>query len=217
MERSVESLHALRLLGHAVFLGALITAATGCVNAPKVMDTDTKLEADASDYAYLIGAGDRLDIFVWRNPEVSVTDVPVRPDGYISSPLVQEMAAAGKTPEQLAADIARVLGRYIKDPLVTVTVREFVGDYREQVKVIGAAATPQTLPYRQDMTLLDVMIAVGGLTDYASGNRAVIVRRANGVQRQIRARLDDLLRDGDISANTQMYPGDILIIPESWF
>lgn len=217
MSRSLESLQTLRSAGDAFVLGALLMVVAGCGSAPPIIDADADAMARSADYAYVIGAGDRLDIFVWRNPEVSVTDVPVRPDGHISSPLVQEMAAAGKTPDQLAADIARVLGRYIKDPLVTVTVREFVGDYREQVKVIGAAATPQTLPYRQDMTLLDVMIAVGGLTDYASGNRAVVVRRSNGGQRQIKARLDDLLRDGDIGANMQMYPGDILIIPESWF
>ncbi len=165
---------------------------------------------------YLIGPGDSLSIFVWRNPDLS-TSVPVRPDGRITIPLVEDLPASGKTPSQLARDIERELAKYVKDPMVTVMVTGFVGPYSQQVRVVGEAARPQALPYRANMTVLDVMIAVGGLTEFAAGNRARLVRTVEGRQEVIELRLDDLLKDGDISANVAMMPGDTLIIPESWF
>jgi polysaccharide export outer membrane protein len=174
------------------------------------------LPEDAS-YEYIIGAGDVLDIFVWRNPELSMTGVPVRPDGKLSTPLVEDVIASGKTPKQLAAELRTSLSRYVKDPLVTVIVRDFVGDYKEQIRVIGAAAEPKSLSYKKNMTVLDVMIAVGGLNEYASGNSATLIRQSYGKQKKIDLRLEDLLQDGDISANVRVYPGDVIIIPEAWF
>jgi polysaccharide export outer membrane protein len=173
-------------------------------------------QASGASPDYLIGPGDSLEVFVWRNPEVSAT-LPVRPDGKISTPLVEDMPAAGKTPTQLARDIEKALANYLKEPLVTVIVRGFIGPYSQQIRVVGEAARPQVLPYREHMTLLDVMIAVGGLTEFAAGNKATLVRQAGGRSHQYGVRLDDLVRGGDISANTQVLPGDILIIPESWF
>ena len=168
------------------------------------------------NYTYLIGPGDSVNIFVWRNPEVSNT-VTVRPDGKITSPLVEELDASGKTPEKLARDIEEVLSTYIKEPIVTVIVGGFVGPYSEQVRIIGEAANPQAITYRKNMTALDVMISVGGLTDFAAGNRATIVRVVEGEQKEYRVKLKSLVRNGDISANVDMLPGDILIIPESFF
>ena len=165
---------------------------------------------------YQIGAGDSLEIFVWRNPELTTT-VPVRPDGRISVPLIEDLTAAGKTPTQLAREIEKALSTYVQQPIVTVIVSGFVGAFDQQVRVIGEAARPQAIPYRAHMTLLDVMIAVGGMTEFAAGDRSSIVRIVDGKQETYRARLDDLLKDGDISANVQMMPGDVLIIPESWF
>ncbi|HDJ86866.1 MAG TPA: sugar ABC transporter substrate-binding protein [Gammaproteobacteria bacterium] len=165
---------------------------------------------------YVIGPGDSLKIFVWHNPEVSVT-VPVRPDGRISIPLVQDLVAGDKTPTQLAHEIEKRLARYIKNPMVTVIVTGYVGTFGNQIRVVGQAAKAQALPYRQGMTLLDVMIAVGGLTQYAAGNRAVVVRRIGGKEVKIPVKLGSLLDGGDIKANIPMRPGDILIIPESWF
>ncbi len=169
-----------------------------------------------SDYTYLIGPGDSVQIFVWRNPEVSNT-VLVRPDGKITAPLVEELAASGKTPAQLARDIEKVLSEYIKEPIVTVMVGGFVGPYSEQIRIIGEATNPQAIPYRENMTLLDVMIAVGGITEFAAGNKATIVRIVGDQQKEYRVKLNKLIRDGDISANADMLPGDILIIPESFF
>ena len=165
---------------------------------------------------YLIGAGDVLNINVWRNPEVSVS-VPVRPDGRVTTPLVEDMPAAGKTSTQLARDIETALAKYIQQPMVTVIVTSFVGPYSEQIRVIGEAARPQALAYRQGMSLMDVLIAVGGITDFAAGNRASIIRHSAGQRSVVNVRLQDLLRNGDISANLPVQPGDILLIPESWF
>jgi len=165
---------------------------------------------------YRIGPGDLLEIFVWRNQEVSIS-IPVRPDGKISTPLVEDMAAEGKTPTQLARDIERELAVYLKEPLVTVIVRAFIGPFNQQIRVVGEAAQPAVLPYRANMTVLDVMIAVGGLTEFANGNGARIVRSINGKNQTFGVRLDNLIREGDINANVAMMPGDILIIPESWF
>lgn len=165
---------------------------------------------------YLIGAGDVVNINVWRNPEVSVS-VPVRPDGKITTPLVEDLQAAGKTSTQLARDVEKALEKYIQQPMATVIITSFVGPYDQQIRVIGQAAKPQALAYRQGMSLMDVLIAVGGVTDFAAGNKANIVRTVDGKERMVGVRLQDLLRDGDISANVPMFPGDVLVIPESLF
>lgn len=165
---------------------------------------------------YLVGPGDMVDIIVWRNPEVSMS-VPVRPDGKITTPLVEDLPASGKTSTQLARDIEEALSKYIQQPVVTVVVTEFIGPYSEQIRVIGEAAKPQALPYREQMTLMDVLIAVGGVTEFAAGNRSRVIRNVDGKQQQFSVRLDDLIRDGDITANVPMRQGDVLVIPESYF
>ncbi|MCB1778234.1 MAG: polysaccharide export protein, partial [Candidatus Competibacteraceae bacterium] len=167
-------------------------------------------------YNYRIGPGDEVQIFVWRNPEVSQS-ITVRPDGKISTPLVEDLQASGKTPTQLARDLERALETYIRQPIVTVIVAGGIGPYSEQIRVVGQATKPQAIAYKRKMTLLDVMIAVGGLTEFADGNNAKVVRIVDGEQKEYMARVDDLLNDGDINANVDMLPGDILIIPESWF
>jgi len=172
--------------------------------------------ASPDEYNYLIGPGDEVQIFVWRNPEVSQS-VTVRPDGKISTPLVEDLQASGKTPTQLARDLEKALETYIRQPIVTVIVAGGIGPYSEQIRVVGQAAKPQAIAYKRRMTLLDVMIAVGGLTEFADGNNAKIVRVVDDQQKEYLARADDLLNDGDINANVDMLPGDILIIPESWF
>ncbi len=193
----------------------------GCSNTPDYEQLPTTNAVSPStvipaDYMYLIGPGDSLDIFVWRNPEVS-TNVTVRPDGMINVPLVEDLSVSAKTPTQVARDIEKALSKYIKDPIVTISISGFVGPYREQVRVIGEAAEPQGLPYSEDMTLLDLVIAVGGLTEFADGNKAVLARIVNGEQKQYTMRIEDLLQDGDLSANIDILPGDIIIIPEAWF
>lgn len=172
--------------------------------------------ASVDDYQYLIGPGDSVNIFVWRNPEVSGSFM-VRPDGMITTSLVEDIPVSGKTPTQLAREIEVVLGQYIKSPIVTVSVGGFVGPFTEQVRVIGEAANPMAVNYRQNMTLLDLMIQVGGLTEFANGNSAVLVRVINGEQTEFELELDDLIKQGDISANVDILPGDIIIIPEDWF
>ena len=172
--------------------------------------------ASPDEYNYLIGPGDEVQIFVWRNPEVSQS-VTVRPDGKISTPLVEDLQASGRTPTQLARDLEKALETYIRQPIVTVIVAGGIGPYSEQIRVVGQAAKPQAIAYKRRMTLLDVMIAVGGLTEFADGNNAKIVRVVDDQQKEYLARADDLLNDGDINANVDMLPGDILIIPESWF
>ena len=171
--------------------------------------------AGVSDYNYVIGAGDGLNISVWRNPELSMS-VPVRPDGKVTAPLIDEIVAQGKTPTELAREVEKALSKYVRDPIVTVIVTSFVGPYSEQIRVVGEAAKPQVLPFKQKMTILDVMIAVGGLTDFADGNGATIVRASEG-NKQYTVRLKDLIKRGDVSANVEMKPGDILIIPQGLF
>ncbi|MGD8309624.1 MAG: polysaccharide export protein [Chromatiales bacterium] len=165
---------------------------------------------------YRVAPGDTVTVFVWRNPEIT-TSVPVRPDGFITAPLMEEIPAAGKTPSELARDLEEALSVYVRDPLVTVMVNGFVGDYADQIRVLGEASQPKALLYRDSMTLLDVMIQVGGLTQFAAGNEATIARKEEGELEQFRVRIDDLIKDGDITANVDMKPGDILIIPEAWF
>ncbi len=172
-------------------------------------------EAATPDYSYLIGPGDAVNIVVWRNPELSMS-VPVRPDGKITTPLVEDLPAMGKDPAALARDIEKALAKYIRDPVVTVIVTHFSGPYSEQVRVVGEATRPQALAYRQKMTVLDVMIAVGGITDYADGNRATLLRGSENNQ-QYNVRLRDLLKRGDVNANVEVKPGDVIVIPQSWF
>ena len=195
-------------------LGASIgcALATGCATRSGVALPDTPLPSND----YLIGPGDSVNIIVWRNPEVSMT-VAVRPDGKITTPLVEDLPASGKTSTELARDIEKALGKFIQQPVVTVIVAGFVGPYSEQIRVIGQAAKPQALPYRQGMSLLDVLITVGGITDFAAGNKASIIRTISGKQQKIGVRLFDLIRDGDISANISMRPGDVILIPEGFF
>lgn len=192
-----------------ITLGALLLCACGTTYPP------APPLASAFQIQYVIGPLDSLSITVWRNPELS-TQVRVRPDGRISTPLVEDVMAAGRTPAQLARDIETALGKVIRDPVVTVMVSGFQGTNEQQIRVIGETTRPQSIPYRKGMSLLDVMIQVGGLTDYADGNHAVLVRGAED-GKQYTVRLKDLLKRGDISANVEVTPGDVLIIPQSWF
>jgi len=171
--------------------------------------------ASTQGYSYIIGPGDNLNIIVWRNPELSMS-VPVRPDGKFSTPLIDELTVQGKNSVEISREIEKQLSKYVRDPVVTVVVTTFVGPYDQQIRVVGEAAKPQVLAYKQNMTVLDVMIAVGGLTDFAAGNEATILRKADG-DKQYSVRLKDLIKRGDISANVEMKPGDILIIPQSLF
>jgi polysaccharide biosynthesis/export protein len=200
-------LRAWRDLAAVVLLGALLSA---CGTRYPAAPTD----AATPDYKYLIGPLDTLNIIVWRNPELSLT-VPVRPDGRISTPLVEDLVAQGRNPTDLARDVEKVLSKYTRDPVVTIVVTSFTGAASEQIRVIGEATRPAAIPYRQKMTLLDVMIAVGGLTDFADGNAAVLVRGTEA--KPYGVRLKDLVKRGDISANVEMRPGDVLIIPQGWF
>lgn len=185
----------------------------GCSSAPTI---ESSAAATPPMEHYIIGPGDSLEIYVRDNPTLTTT-VPVRPDGRISIPLVQSIVAAGKTPDELADALQKDLSRYIRDPLVTVIVKGFVGAYSQQVRVVGQAATPKAVPYRSGMTLLDVMIDVGGLTKFAAGNSAKIVRHLpDGQEQSIPVRLGDLM-NGAVKDNVAMRPGDILIIPQSLF
>jgi len=193
-----------------VCIAAGVAALAGCSSAlPPAPE-----RVASPDYNYLIGPLDSLNIIVWRNPDLS-TIVPVRPDGKVTVPLVEDLPALGKNATELAREIEKAMAKFIRDPVVTVLVTSFNGPYSEQIRVIGEAAKPQALPYRDKMTLLDVMIAVGGLTDFADGNGASVLRTTDS--KQYAVRLKDLIRRGDVSANIEMKPGDVLIIPQSWF
>jgi polysaccharide export outer membrane protein len=198
---------------HGVLAFAAAALLTACAGSPSFPPAPAS--ASSADYSYVIGAGDTVNIIVWRNPELSMS-VPVRPDGKLSTPLIDEIVAQGKNSVELARELEQVLAKYVRDPVVTVIVTSFIGPFSEQIRVVGEAARPQFLPYKQKMTLLDVMIAVGGLTDFAAGNNATILRTGDG-GKQYSVRLRDLIRRGDISANVEMRPGDILIIPQSLF
>jgi len=171
---------------------------------------------DNPDYNYVIGPGDTMEIFVWGNEALSSVGV-VRPDGRLTTRLVEDMQASGKTSTELAREIEKVYAEYVRQPVVSVIVNGFVGVPEQQVRVVGEATTPSSVPYAQHMTLLDLMIAVGGMTEFASGNKSVLVRMDNGGHKSYGLRLDDLLKKGDISANMALRPGDIVIISESWF
>jgi polysaccharide export outer membrane protein len=203
-----------RHLNDNLFMGWLILAlalVAGCATHPPLEPGALDANPD-----YLIGPGDNVNIFIWRQPELSAT-VPVRPDGKITTPLIEDVQAAGKTPTELARDMEEVLSLYVRDPVVTVMVTGFRGPFSQRIRVVGEAVNPQAIAFSEHMTLLDVMVEVGGLTEFAAGNRASIVRVENGETRQYGVRIDDLIRRGEITANVAMLPGDVLIIPESWF
>ncbi|MBT3135658.1 polysaccharide export protein [Alteromonas sp. ALT199] len=196
----------------------LFIGLNGCSNTAALPEATTRpsLTTDVNDYQYLIGPGDSLTIFVWRNPEVSGNFI-VRPDGKVTTSLVEDIDVAGRTPTMLAREIEEQLSVYINNPRVTVSVNNFAGPLSEQVRVIGEATNPSAVSYSEHMTLLDLMIAVGGLTEFADGNNAKLVRVVSGKQKTFEINIDDLIRDGDISKNIDMLPGDIVIIPEAWF
>jgi polysaccharide export outer membrane protein len=197
-------------------LGAILVVlvAGACSSKPEV--PAALAETPETPPFYQVGAGDSLTIFVWRNAELTTT-VTVRPDGRISVPLIEDLYVEGKNPSDLAREIEAELAVYIQDPLVTVIVGGFVGTFPQQVRIVGEASEPRAIPYRANMTLLDVIIETGGLTEFADGNNTTLVRTEGGVQKEYRVRLDDLLEDGDISANVALLPGDILIVPETFF
>ena len=200
------------LMSMMVVLGAL--GAGGCADVDEPPAGVPAQPASAVDYR--VGAGDQMQVFVWKNPDLTTT-VRVRPDGRISAPLIDDLLVSGRTPTQVAHDIEDKLAVYVKDPKVTVIMVDFVGPVQRQVRVIGEAMKAQTFAYRRDMTVLDVMILAGGLTQYAAGNRAVLLRMVDGKLVSYHARLADLMKDGDVSADFQMAPGDILMIPQAWF
>ena len=196
-----------RVLALMVPAWLLVACATKYPPAPTTAATP--------DYRYVIGPLDTVNVIVWRNPELSMA-VPVRPDGRITTPLVEDIPALGRNPAELARDFEKALAKFIRDPVVTVLVTSFAGASNEQIRIVGEAVKPQAVPYRQNMTLLDVIIVAGGLTDFADGNKAVLVRGSEN-SKQYSVRLADLVRRGDISANVDMRPGDVLIIPQGWF
>lgn len=211
-----------RLTAMAWLPAMLATTLAGCSgttsDAPQLPPASFVVTDEGPGEEYVIGPLDELTVFVWRNPELGAK-VQVRPDGRITTPLITDMPAVGKTPAMLAEDIKLQLSHYIENPLVSVIVDNFAGTYSQQIRVVGATEKPASLPYRANMTLLDVMIAVGGLSEYAAGNRARLVRydRDTGRQREYNLRIGDLLKRGDSRANVRLAPGDVIIIPESRF
>ncbi|USI72119.1 XrtA/PEP-CTERM system exopolysaccharide export protein [Sphingomonas morindae] len=199
---------------------ALPLALIGCATAkgPPLPPATFVSTQEAPGEEYAIGPLDQLSIFVWRNPELGAK-VQVRPDGRITTPLIADLPALGKTPSQLAADIKARLSKYVNDPLVSVIVENFSGTYAQQVRIVGATEKPASLPYRANMTLLDAMIAVGGLSQYAAGDRAKLVRfnKVTGKQQEYPLQISKLLKRGDVAANVKLEPGDVIIIPESAF
>jgi polysaccharide biosynthesis/export protein len=186
-----------------------------CASTPTPAPSPTPTEAKTPDGNYIIGPGDKLEVFVWRNPELSVS-VPVRPDGKISTPLVEDMVATGKTPPQLARDMEKVLSEYVRAPKVNIIVTTFASAF-SLVKVVGQVQHPSELPYREGMRVLDAILAVGGLTQFASGNRARIVRMENGKETVIHLKVADLVNSGDVKQNVLLVPGDVLVVPQSIF
>ena len=199
-----------------VGLGLALIIITGCSSSSKYPQIPEDQRNLPQDFNYIIGPGDGMEIFVWGNPELTMS-VPVRPDGKITTRLVEDIPASGKTSTELAREIEVAYSEYVKNPVVSVIVNGFIGIPPQQVRVIGEAMSPLKIPYNKHMTLLDLMIAVGGLTPFANGNKSVLIREYDGKQKTFSVRLDDLIKDGDISANLSLLPGDIVIIPESWF
>ena len=203
------------ILRLALALVVVVAAVAGCA-AQDVSGPSGAQEAAPQSADYLIGPGDTLQVFVWGQPDLSVT-VPVRPDGRVTTPLVQDIEAVGKTPSQLSRDIEKVLSEFVRTPQVNVIVQGFVGTFGSQIRVLGQVARPGALPYRDKMTLLDAIIEVGGLTKFASGNRARLVRSVDGRSQEQRVRLDDLVNKGRVDKNVALQPGDVIIVPEALF
>jgi polysaccharide biosynthesis/export protein len=204
-------------LYNLIFL--MIFSVSGCTSKKGQLpqaSTYPSLTTSVDDYQYLIGPGDSVSIFVWRNPDISGSFI-VRPDGKVTTSLVEDVVVSGKTPTQLAREVEEQLSKYINNPRVTVSVTNFSGPLSEQVRVIGEATKPSAINYVEKMTLLDLMIAVGGLTEFAAGNNAKLVRTVSGQQQTFKLKIEDLIKDGDISKNIDILPGDIIIIPEAWF
>lgn len=203
-----------------IFGLSCVLLALGCTtNNLPTLSTATvhpSLTKDINNYRYLIGPGDEIDIDVWGNPEAS-GEYTVRPDGMISTALVDDIVVTGKTPTELARELEKKLSDYVRDPIVSISITEFVGPFSEQVRVMGEAVAPQALSYKKNMTLFDVMIQVGGLTDFADGNNARLIRVIFDKQKEFGLRIDDLMRNGEIQANVDILPGDVIIIPEAWF
>ena len=197
-------------------LSVLIAAALLAACATSGPAPTLPASAQPATTDYIIAPGAVLSVFVWQHPDLSST-VPVRPDGKISTPLVEDMPAAGKTPTQLARDMEEVLATYIRQPTVNIIMQQAAAFFDQQIRVVGQAANPQALAYRDGMTLVDVMIAVGGLGPFAAGNRAKLVRQTPGGPVETTVRLDDLLNRGDMRQNVAVQPGDTLIIPEARF
>jgi len=201
-----------------------VAALAGCSStatyppAPMQAPPPVLVDARLSGWNYLLGPGDSVNVFVWRNPEVSGT-FPIRPDGKVTMNLIEDLQASGKTPSQLARDIEKALSKFIQEPIATVTVAGGIGPYNQQIRVLGEATEPKAMGYVEGMSLVDVMIAAGGLTDFAAGNKAYISRivKEDGTRTQLSVRVEDLLRGGDSTANVEIRPGDVLVIPESLF
>lgn len=207
-----------RLLAGSAMLSIALTGCAGGARGPELPPASFVAMQEGPGEEYVIGPLDELTIFVWRNPELGA-QVQVRPDGRITTPLITDMPAVGKTPSMLAEDLKLQLSQYIQEPLVSVIVNKFAGTFSQQVRVVGATEKPASIPYRANMTILDAMIAVGGLSEYAAGNRARLIRfdKESGGQREFAVRLGDLLKKGDSKANVMLMPGDVIIIPESMF
>ncbi|PEQ10633.1 polysaccharide export protein [Novosphingobium sp. PC22D] len=208
----------LRFLGGTALASLALTGCAGGANGPELPPAAFVAMQEGPGEEYVIGPLDELTIFVWRNPELGAK-VQVRPDGRITTPLITDMPAVGKTPSMLAEDIRLQLSQYIEEPLVSVIVNKFAGTFSQQIRVVGATEKPASIPYRANMTVLDAMIAVGGLSEFAAGNKARLIRfdKESGKQREFALRLGDLLKKGDSSANVMLTPGDVIIIPESMF
>jgi polysaccharide biosynthesis/export protein len=201
-------------------LVAVLSVAPGFAQSPQPAApaaAPAPVPSSESNSQYIIGPGDSIQVFVWRNPELSVT-VPVRPDGKISTPLVEDMVAVGKTPSRLARDIEVVLAEYVRTPQVNIIVSQALSAF-SQVKIVGQVRSPQAIPYREGMRVLDALLLVGGLTDFASANRARIVRPSSSGAKstEIRVKLGALLERGDMRQNYELRPGDVLIVPQSLF
>jgi polysaccharide export outer membrane protein len=207
-----------KVISAAGVIALLLSGCSGSGRRPELPPASFVTQKEGPGEEYVIGPLDQLQIFVWRNPELSAK-VQVRPDGRITTPLISDMPAVGKTPSMLADDMKLALGEFIKDPIVSVIVENFSGTFSQQIRVVGATEKPASIPYRANMTLLDAMISVGGLSEFASGNKARLVRfdKNTGKQREYALKINRLIKNGDASANVRLEPGDVIIIPESMF
>jgi polysaccharide export outer membrane protein len=207
-----------RLMAGTAMVSVMLTGCSGSGGGAQLPQASFVALQEGPGEEYVIGPLDDLTIFVWRNPELGAS-VQVRPDGRITTPLITDMPAVGKTPSMLAEDIKLQLSQYIQEPIVSVIVNKFSGTFSQQVRIVGATGKPASIPYRANMTLLDAMIAVGGLSEFAAGNKARLIRfdKQTGKQKEYSVRIGDLLRKGDTRANVMLMPGDVIIIPESTF